>query len=103
MSVKRAIFVALFNRLPDPAVVVDLAMRAEDRGWDGFFVWDHIFYRPPVVQVADPWVTMAAIAARTQRIRRGPLVTPLPRRRTHQLARETVTLDHLSRGRLVLG
>ena len=103
MSVKRAIFVALFNRLADPAVVVELAIRAEERGWDGFFVWDHIFYRPPVREVADPWVTMAAIAARTQRILLGPLVTPLPRRRTHQLARETVTLDHLSRGRLVLG
>ncbi len=33
----------------------------------------------------------------------GPLVTPLPRRRPHQLARETVTLDRLSGGRLVLG
>lgn len=103
MSVKRAIFVALFNRLADPAAVVDLAIRAEERGWDGFFVWDHISYRPPVREVADPWVTLAAIAARTQRIVLGPLVTPLPRRRTHQLARETVTLDHLSRGRLVLG
>ena len=45
---------------------------------------------------------MAAIAART-RGPTGPLVTPLPRRRIHQLARETVTLDRLSGGRLVLG
>jgi alkanesulfonate monooxygenase SsuD/methylene tetrahydromethanopterin reductase-like flavin-dependent oxidoreductase (luciferase family) len=39
----------------------------------------------------------------TERLVIGPLVTPLARRRPHQLARETVTLDRLSRGRLVLG
>jgi alkanesulfonate monooxygenase SsuD/methylene tetrahydromethanopterin reductase-like flavin-dependent oxidoreductase (luciferase family) len=53
--------------------------------------------------LADPWVTMAAIAAATSRLVLGPLVTPLPRRRPHKLARETVTLDRLSGGRLVLG
>jgi alkanesulfonate monooxygenase SsuD/methylene tetrahydromethanopterin reductase-like flavin-dependent oxidoreductase (luciferase family) len=53
--------------------------------------------------IADPWITLAAIAARTERVTIGPLVTPLPRRRTHQLARETATLDRLSGGRLVLG
>jgi alkanesulfonate monooxygenase SsuD/methylene tetrahydromethanopterin reductase-like flavin-dependent oxidoreductase (luciferase family) len=56
-----------------------------------------------VRQIADPWITLAAIAARTERLVIGPLVTPLPRRRPHQLARETVTLDRLSGGRLVLG
>jgi alkanesulfonate monooxygenase SsuD/methylene tetrahydromethanopterin reductase-like flavin-dependent oxidoreductase (luciferase family) len=53
--------------------------------------------------VADPWVALAAIACATERIRIGPLVTPLSRRRVHKLARETVTLDHLSGGRLTLG
>ncbi len=53
--------------------------------------------------IADPWITLAAISTRTERLVIGPLVTPLPRRRTHQLARETVTLDRLSGGRLVLG
>jgi alkanesulfonate monooxygenase SsuD/methylene tetrahydromethanopterin reductase-like flavin-dependent oxidoreductase (luciferase family) len=53
--------------------------------------------------VADPWVALAAIAYATDRIRLGPLVTPLSRRRVHKLARETVTLDHLSDGRLTLG
>ena len=75
-------------------------MRAEGRGWDGFFVWDHVAYRAPVTALADPWITMAAIAMRTERLVIGPLVTPLARRRTHQLARETVTLDRLSGGRL---
>jgi alkanesulfonate monooxygenase SsuD/methylene tetrahydromethanopterin reductase-like flavin-dependent oxidoreductase (luciferase family) len=83
--------------------VAQLAVRAEGRGWDGFFVWDHVAYAAPVRCVADPWITLAAIAAATERVTIGPLVTPIPRRRPHQLARETVTLDRLSNGRLVLG
>jgi alkanesulfonate monooxygenase SsuD/methylene tetrahydromethanopterin reductase-like flavin-dependent oxidoreductase (luciferase family) len=103
MPAKRGLFVAPFDELYDPNVVAELAARAEERGWDGFFVWDHIRYSAPALAVADPWVTLAAIACATERIRLGPLVTPLSRRRVHKLARETVTLDHLSRGRLVLG
>jgi alkanesulfonate monooxygenase SsuD/methylene tetrahydromethanopterin reductase-like flavin-dependent oxidoreductase (luciferase family) len=95
--------VAPFDELAEPRVVADLAARAEERGWDGFFVWDHIQYRAPVSAVADPWVTLAAVATATERLRIGPLVTPLARRRIHKLARETVTLDRLSGGRLVLG
>lgn len=103
MPVKRGLFVAPFDELVDPNVLAGLAARAEERGWDGFFVWDHIRYRPPVRAVADPWVALAAIAAATERLRIGPLVTPLSRRRVHKVARETVTLDLLSRGRLTLG
>lgn len=83
--------------------MAQLAVRAESRGWDGFFVWDHVAYAAPVRRVADPWITLAAVAAVTERVIIGPLVTPIPRRRPHQLARETVTLDRLSGGRLVLG
>ena len=100
---RRAIFIAPFDELSEPARVVELAQRAERRGWDGFFLWDHIDYRPPVSALADPWILMAAIAAHTERVITGPLVTPLARRRPHQLARETATLDRLSGGRLVLG
>jgi alkanesulfonate monooxygenase SsuD/methylene tetrahydromethanopterin reductase-like flavin-dependent oxidoreductase (luciferase family) len=103
MSAKRGIFVAPFDELVDPGTVAELAGRAEQRGWDGFFLWDHIRYRPPVQAVADPWITLAAIACRTERLRIGPLVTPLARRRVQKLARETVTLDRLSGGRLTLG
>jgi alkanesulfonate monooxygenase SsuD/methylene tetrahydromethanopterin reductase-like flavin-dependent oxidoreductase (luciferase family) len=103
VSARRAIFVAPFEELSEPGVVAELAARAEERGWDGFFVWDHVHYREPVRAVADPWVTLAAIATATQRLRIGPMVTPIARRRPHQLARETVTLDRLSGGRLVLG
>ncbi len=100
---RRAIFIAPFDQLCEPRVVADLAARAEDRGWDGFFVWDHVAYREPVRALADPWITLTAVAMVTRRVIIGPLVTPLARRRMHQLARETVTLDRLSGGRLVLG
>ncbi len=103
MTARRAIFIAPFGELSEPALVAELAARAEDRGWDGFFVWDHVAYAEPVRALADPWVTLAAVAMATRRVVIGPLVTPLPRRRPHQLARETVTLDRLSQGRLVLG
>jgi alkanesulfonate monooxygenase SsuD/methylene tetrahydromethanopterin reductase-like flavin-dependent oxidoreductase (luciferase family) len=100
---RRGIFVAPFDELSEPRLVAELAARAEARGWDGFFLWDHVAYREPVRAVADPWVTLTAVAMVTERVVIGPLVTPVPRRRPHQLARETVTLDRLSGGRLVLG
>jgi alkanesulfonate monooxygenase SsuD/methylene tetrahydromethanopterin reductase-like flavin-dependent oxidoreductase (luciferase family) len=103
MKSRRGIFVAPFEELSEPALVADLAARAEQQGWDGFFVWDHFAYREPVRAVADPWVTLSAVALATRRLVLGPLVTPVARRRPHQLARETVTLDRLSGGRLVLG
>lgn len=102
-QMKHAVDVAPFGELADPRVLVELAATAEERGWDGFFVWDHIVYRAPVRAVADPWVALAAVACATSKLRIGPLVTPLSRRRVHKLARETVTLDLLSSGRLILG
>ena len=103
MAAKRGIFVAPFDELYEPRLIAELAREAEANGLDGFFLWDHVNYRAPVRAVADPWVAMSAIACATERIRMGPLVTPLSRRRVQKLARETVTLDHLSGGRLVLG
>jgi alkanesulfonate monooxygenase SsuD/methylene tetrahydromethanopterin reductase-like flavin-dependent oxidoreductase (luciferase family) len=102
-DVLRGLFLAPFDELSDPHLLVDLAVAAEAGGWDGVFLWDHIVYRPPVRAVSDPWVALSAIAAHTERLRFGPMVTPLSRRRVQKLARETVTLDRLSRGRLVLG
>jgi alkanesulfonate monooxygenase SsuD/methylene tetrahydromethanopterin reductase-like flavin-dependent oxidoreductase (luciferase family) len=80
-----------------------LAAEAEAAGWDGFFVWDQMRWTEPVLDVADPWITLAAIATATEAIRLGPLVTPLARRRPAKVARETATLDQLSGGRLTLG
>jgi alkanesulfonate monooxygenase SsuD/methylene tetrahydromethanopterin reductase-like flavin-dependent oxidoreductase (luciferase family) len=100
---QRALFLAPFDELSDPLLLAELGAEAEERGWDGLFLWDHVNYRPPVRAIADPWIALSAVATATTRLRIGPLVTPLSRRRVQKLARETVTLDHLSEGRLVLG
>jgi alkanesulfonate monooxygenase SsuD/methylene tetrahydromethanopterin reductase-like flavin-dependent oxidoreductase (luciferase family) len=97
------LFVPIFDQLANPALVARLSAEAEDAGWNGFFVWDHVRWREPILEVADAWITLAAIAAATRAIRLGPMVTPLARRRPVKVARETVTLDRLSDGRLTLG
>ncbi|WP_089920707.1 LLM class flavin-dependent oxidoreductase [Lentzea albida] len=86
----------------DPSVLVSLAVEAEAAGWDGFFLWDHVVV-PGEPVVADVWVTLGAVAARTSRVRLGPLVTSLGRRRPWKVALEASTLQRLSGGRLVLG
>lgn len=85
----------------DPRVLAALARDAEHAGWDGFFVWDHVVAWP--TPIVDPWIALSAVAVATERIRIGPLVTPVPRRRPTKLAREVVSLDHLSDGRVILG
>ena len=97
------LFLPLFDGLADPALVARLSASAEEAAWDGVFVWDQIHWREPVAEVADPQITLAAIAGATERIRLGPMVTPLARRRPAKVARETATLDRLSGGRLTLG
>ncbi len=88
----------------DPRASADLAQIAEDSGWDGVFLEDYIIWQShQEVPTYDPWITLAAMAMQTKRIRLGTMVTPLARRRPWKLARETVSLDHLSGGRLILG
>ena len=79
----------------DARTLAELAHEAEEVGWDGVFYWVIIFGN-------DPWVALAAVAMRTERIRMGTMLTPVSRRRPWKLAGETVTLDHLSNGRLIL-
>jgi alkanesulfonate monooxygenase SsuD/methylene tetrahydromethanopterin reductase-like flavin-dependent oxidoreductase (luciferase family) len=84
--------------------MAELAAEAEHAGWDGIFLEDYIVYQGRAgTSSYDPWVTMAAMAVATSRVRIGTAVTPVPRRRPWKLASEAVTLDHLSGGRLVLG
>ena len=97
------IFLPIFDELADPATLARLAARAEDRGWDGVFLWDHVLYRPPTSSATDPWIALAAMAAATDRVQIGPMVTPLARRRPWIVARQAVAIDQLSGGRFVLG
>jgi alkanesulfonate monooxygenase SsuD/methylene tetrahydromethanopterin reductase-like flavin-dependent oxidoreductase (luciferase family) len=79
----------------DAAAAAELAVEAEAAGWDGFFVWE------PVWGV-DAWVALAAAAVRTERIRLGTMLTPLPRRKPWDLAGQTAAVDNLSGGRVIL-
>lgn len=99
-----ALYVAPFGELADPRSLTEVAVTAEQAGWDGLFVWDHV-WRPPdrAPTVGDAWIALAAIAVQTSRLRIGPMVVPLARRRPQKVARESVALDRLSGGRLTLG
>ncbi len=98
-----AISIPNFGDWADPRTMVSLARDAEDAGWDGFFLWDHIRFSATPLPVQDPWVLLAAIATSTERLVIGPMVTPLPRRRPWVVARQAVSIDHLSNGRMLLG
>lgn len=86
--------------------LAQLAVEAETAGWDGVFVWDCLYgspeNKPEQRETCDPWIALASIAMATKRIRLGTMVTPLSRRRPWKVARETVSLDHLCQGRLIL-
>lgn len=79
----------------DARTLAQLAHEAEEAGWDGVFIWDLVYGN-------DPWISLAAAAMSTQRVRLGTMLTPLSRRRPWTLASQVVTLDHLSNGRVIL-
>jgi len=93
--------ISLSEELADPRAIADVAATAEASGWDGIFVWDHLWNRT-LQPFADPWVTLAAVAAATERVTVGTMITPLPRHRVQLVAQATTTLDRLSGGRMVL-
>jgi alkanesulfonate monooxygenase SsuD/methylene tetrahydromethanopterin reductase-like flavin-dependent oxidoreductase (luciferase family) len=92
-----------FAALAGPADIADLAARAEAAGWDGFFIWDHVARPEGTFPMAEPWIALTVIAMATQRLRIGPMVTPLARRRPWNVARQVATLDQLTGGRVTLG
>ncbi|MGH3098533.1 MAG: LLM class flavin-dependent oxidoreductase [Streptosporangiales bacterium] len=93
-----------FGDFADPRAVARVAVAAEGAGWDGLFVWDHVVHQKRLRRTfGDPWMLLTAAALATSRLRLGTLVTPVPRRRPQQLARQVATLDVLSGGRTILG
>jgi alkanesulfonate monooxygenase SsuD/methylene tetrahydromethanopterin reductase-like flavin-dependent oxidoreductase (luciferase family) len=100
--VRYGICLANIGTYADPRASVRVARAADAAGWDAVFVWDHLAFvwGPPA---GDPWVTLAAVASSTERIRIGTTVTPLARRRPHVVAQAVATLDLLSGGRVVFG
>jgi alkanesulfonate monooxygenase SsuD/methylene tetrahydromethanopterin reductase-like flavin-dependent oxidoreductase (luciferase family) len=103
VSIRRGIAAPCFA--DDPDELVALAVAAEQAGFDGFFLWDHMAWTNDGLgpSIVDPWAVLSVIAARTERVVIGPMITPVARRRPWVLARQTVTLDLLARGRTVFG
>jgi alkanesulfonate monooxygenase SsuD/methylene tetrahydromethanopterin reductase-like flavin-dependent oxidoreductase (luciferase family) len=93
-----------FGEFADAETVARVASAAEVAGWDALFVWDHVVHdKRHRRSFGDPWMLLTAAALATTRIKLGPMVTPVPRRRPQQLARQVSTLDNLSRGRVIFG
>lgn len=101
--VKYGVYVPNFGAYADVRAVAELATLAEDSGWDGVFVCDHNARPEGVMPTVDPWIMLTAIAIASSTVKIGVLVTPLARRRPWNVAREVVSLDHLSGGRMVFG
>jgi alkanesulfonate monooxygenase SsuD/methylene tetrahydromethanopterin reductase-like flavin-dependent oxidoreductase (luciferase family) len=82
-----------FILMGNPTEIVELAQEAEAAGWDGVFLSDDWM---------TAWIILTAIAMRTQRIRLGTMLTPLPEQLPWYVAAQTATLDQLSGGRVIL-
>jgi alkanesulfonate monooxygenase SsuD/methylene tetrahydromethanopterin reductase-like flavin-dependent oxidoreductase (luciferase family) len=93
-----------FGDFADASTVARVASAVEEAGWDALFLWDHVVHdKRHQRSFGDPWMLLTAAALATERIRLGPMVTPVPRRRPQQLARQVSTLDTLSAGRVIFG
>jgi alkanesulfonate monooxygenase SsuD/methylene tetrahydromethanopterin reductase-like flavin-dependent oxidoreductase (luciferase family) len=104
VTIRRAVAAPCFA--DDPMELVTLAVEAEQAGFDGFFIWDHLVFANDGLtspSIVDPWAVLSVVAARTTSIVLGPMITPVPRRRPWVLARQTATLDRLAAGRTVFG
>lgn len=94
---------APFGEAADPRVVAQLAAEAEAAGWEGFFLWDHMNWDRWGPEIGDPWIALAAAAGATRGVLLGTMVSPVFRRRPTTVARQLVSLQQLSQGRMVLG
>jgi alkanesulfonate monooxygenase SsuD/methylene tetrahydromethanopterin reductase-like flavin-dependent oxidoreductase (luciferase family) len=85
--------------------VREMAMLAEDVGFDSLWVGDHLQYKRPldVVGPWEAWSTLAALAAITSKVELGPLVACTSFHSPPMLAKKAATVDEISNGRLILG
>jgi alkanesulfonate monooxygenase SsuD/methylene tetrahydromethanopterin reductase-like flavin-dependent oxidoreductase (luciferase family) len=100
--VRFGLYVPNFGKCSNPLTLAEMAVDAERSGWDGFFLWDHLVEWEKRLPLSDTLTTLSGVAMKTRRIRIGTALSPLPRYKPWDLARRTVTLDHMSNGRLVL-
>jgi alkanesulfonate monooxygenase SsuD/methylene tetrahydromethanopterin reductase-like flavin-dependent oxidoreductase (luciferase family) len=100
---RHGLFIAPFDELADPHRMMELAVATEKAGWDGIFLWDHLDYPESVEAILDPYICLAAMASVTTRVQLGPMITPLIKRRLAVVARQAITLELLSNGRLIMG
>ena len=102
---KSGLFMApTINEYSDPRNLVELAKMAEQAGWDGYFICDHLLLDPEgMLGLADPTIALGAIAAVTESMVIGSMVTPISRRRPWKVAKEFASLDQLSNGRVRIG
>jgi alkanesulfonate monooxygenase SsuD/methylene tetrahydromethanopterin reductase-like flavin-dependent oxidoreductase (luciferase family) len=95
-----------FGYFGEPQNITYLSELVEKSGWDGLFIWDHVQAFPEWhrgLPFIDPWIALSIISMKTEKIFLGPYITPLPRRRPWQVYRQATSIDHLSKGRLMLG
>jgi alkanesulfonate monooxygenase SsuD/methylene tetrahydromethanopterin reductase-like flavin-dependent oxidoreductase (luciferase family) len=101
---RHGLYVPTEGAFADVSLLAHLAQSAEVAGWDGFFVWDELLpILDPGAPVVDSYVALTAIAATTEHLRIGALVTPVARHRPETFAKQAATLDRLSNGRLTVG
>src|SRR5215475_5809439 len=101
MDVKCAVGLPTVGEFGNVRTLLDLAVAAEQNGWDGVHLWDHVLYHQPGWPVASSTVAAAAIAAATSRIR-IILTVVLPRRQVQEVAQDTAAIDALSGRRLTV-
>ena len=110
MPKKKTVFgVAMCNfqaypESPDPRKLLAYAERAEELGYESLWVWDHILLGvDPCFPILDSLTLLTAVAARTNTIKLGTGILILPVRNPVLLAKQVMTIDQISNGRLSLG
>jgi alkanesulfonate monooxygenase SsuD/methylene tetrahydromethanopterin reductase-like flavin-dependent oxidoreductase (luciferase family) len=103
VDLKCGVYLPNYKNFARSDALLGAALTAEQYGWDGCFLWDHLLSTPPGEAVVDSWSVLPLMANWTSSISIGCLVTPLARRETTKVALEAITVDHQSQGRLIFG